>query len=78
MAAVRDVPDVSRQQVAVGSRHHLFLDGTFEGKNWPSKLSIDAFYAILRRQQFVPVRPVVWAQYGQYGMVSMHIRCNRC
>jgi len=50
MPAVRDVPNVSRQEVAVGSRHHLFLDGGFEGKNWPSKLLIDAFYAILSRQ----------------------------
>ena len=50
MAAVRDVPDVSRQEVAVGSRHRLFLEGSFEGKNWPSKLLIDAFYAVFSRQ----------------------------
>jgi len=50
MTTVRDVPDVSGQEIAVGSRHRLFLDGAFEVKNSPSKLLIDTFYAILSRQ----------------------------
>jgi hypothetical protein len=50
MAAVRDVPNVTRQKVAVRSRHRFFLEGPFHGQKAASKLLNDAFYATLRWQ----------------------------
>jgi hypothetical protein len=46
MAAVRDVPDMTRQEVTVCARHR-FLRGAFSSQKLASKLLIDAFYATL-------------------------------
>jgi hypothetical protein len=45
MAVVRDVPDMTRQKVAVGSRHRSFLEGPFHGQKATSKPLKDGFYA---------------------------------
>jgi hypothetical protein len=45
--AVRDVPNVTRQKVAVRSRHRSFLEGPFHGQKAASKLLNDPFYATL-------------------------------
>jgi hypothetical protein len=47
-AWVRDVPNVTRQKVAVRSRHRFFLEGPFHGQKAASKLLNDPFYATLR------------------------------
>jgi hypothetical protein len=46
-AAVRDVPNVTRQEVTVRARHRFFLEGHFHGPKAASKLLNDAFYACL-------------------------------
>jgi hypothetical protein len=48
MAAVRDVPNVTRLEVTVRARHRSFLEGTFHGQKAASKLLNDAFYAYLK------------------------------
>jgi hypothetical protein len=50
MTAVSYVPDVSRQEIAVGAWHHVSLEATFCHKKAASKPSKDAFYAILIRE----------------------------
>jgi hypothetical protein len=40
--SVRDVPDMTRQEVTVFARGIAFLEGAFSSQNWPSKLLIDA------------------------------------
>jgi hypothetical protein len=47
MAAVRDVPDVTWQEVTACSWHRFPLRGHFSGQKVSSKLKNDAFYAIL-------------------------------
>jgi hypothetical protein len=41
MAAVRDVPDMTRQKMTVGARHHLFLELHFQPQKGVSKLLND-------------------------------------
>ena len=50
MTAVSDMPDVTRQIMAVCSGHRFSLEDAFKPKNWASKRLNDAFYAILRCQ----------------------------
>jgi hypothetical protein len=48
MATMRDVPDVSRQEVAVRAWHPVSLEGTFRPQKRASKLLSGAFYANLK------------------------------
>jgi hypothetical protein len=50
MAVVRDVPDVTRQEMTVGARHRFSLEVTFRLQKASSKLLNDAFYDTLQRQ----------------------------
>ena len=47
MAAVSDVPDITRQEVTVRARHRSFLEIAFRRQKATSKSLDDAFYAIL-------------------------------
>jgi hypothetical protein len=48
MAAVRDVPDVIRQEVTVGARHRFSLELAFWPQKGLSKLLNDVFYDTLQ------------------------------
>jgi hypothetical protein len=45
MATMRDVPDVSRQEVAIRARHQVSLDVAFRPQKRASKRLTGAFYA---------------------------------
>src|SRR4029453_730520 len=69
MAAVRDVPNVTRQKVAVRSRHRFFLEGPFHGQKAASKLLNDPFmlpYVDKSRSWLGPTR-----QHGCIGLEPM-------
>jgi hypothetical protein len=56
---VRDVPNVTREEVTIRARHRFFLEGSFYGQKAASKLLNDAFYAYLKliNQAVGGVRP---------------------
>jgi hypothetical protein len=47
MAAVRDVPDVSGQKIAVGARHRFFLEAHFQAPKEASTLLNNDFYCMV-------------------------------